>query len=115
MPSIRDSRTVAAGVTVVNLLSGSKFEFMPVPAAVLVYAMHDAGGPVLMDVTFGNVVEGDALVVPSTGTAGAGPFLDADLLASGVAAAGDRLQIKVTNTHATTTANLRTVVQIRPL
>jgi len=115
MPSIRDSRTVAAGVTVSNILAGSKFEFMPQAAAILVYAIHDAGGPVIMDITFGNVVEGDAMVVPITATAGDGPNIQDHLLASGVAAPGDRLQIKVQNTSAATTANVRTLVQIRPL
>ena len=89
MPSIRDSRTVAAATTVTNILSGSKFEFMPQAAAILVYAVQDlaTGGPVLMDVTFGNVVEGDQIVVPQA-TVGLGPDIQNHLVASGVAAPG---------------------------
>jgi len=116
MPSIRDSRSVAAATTVSNILAGSKFEFMPQAAAIMVYAVQDlaTGGPVIMDVTFGNVVEGDALVVPSY-TVGLGPDTQNHLIASGVAAPGDRLQISLQNTHATNAAPVRTLVVIRPI
>lgn len=116
MPSIRDSRTVLAASTVTNILAGSKFEFMPQAAAVMVYAVQDlaVGGPVVMDVTFGNVVEGDGLIVPQN-TVGLGPDTQNHMIASGVAAPGDRLQISLQNTHATVNTPVRTLVVIRPL
>ena len=120
MPSIRVSTTLAAGASDTNILSGSKFEFMPAAGAVLVYAKHQndvtAATPLAVeeDVTFGNVIEGDALLVPFTPTPGDGPDTDKDLIASGVAAAGDRLVIKATNGGAEQ-ATVRTLIKINYL
>jgi len=123
MPSILDSRTVAAATTVTNILQGSKFEFMGTNAAILVYscfgANTPAAGDILMDVTFGSGIVGDTLAVPleprSTTNPGEGPDRQSQLIASGVAAAGDRLQIKLQNTDAAATHDVRTLVEIRPL
>lgn len=117
MPTIRDARTIAGGVSVANLIAGSKFEFMPRAMAVAVYCVEDgatASGDVKLDVTFGNAVEGDDLAVPKFSPAGQGPDKDKHLIASGIAAAGDRLQLKVNNGGAAS-ANVRTLIDLRPI
>lgn len=113
MAVIRDTRTVAASTTVTNLVSGSKFEFLARNSVVEVFACQDTAGAgaVLMDVSFGNVLEGDSLSVP-TFTADHGPDRDKHKLISAVAQAGDRLQIKVVNTDAGADAELRTLITI---
>lgn len=113
MPSLRFTTTaLAAGGIVQNLLTGSKFEYLPSPAAVVVYACADAAG-VQLELTFGNVIECDQMDLPVR-AATVGPLLSDDRIASGVAAAGDRLQIKLQNTGGAGT-NIRTFVDIRPL
>ncbi len=128
MATIRDNRNVAAGVTVTNILAGSKFEFMRVPSTVLVYAKLDiintAGAQegATMTVSFGNVVEGDTLEIPQVRVgalggagSGVGPNINEDLLVSGVADAGDRLQIQITNTADAEAVDVRTLVKISPI
>lgn len=113
MPSLRFVTTaLGAGATVQNLLTGSKFEYLPSPAAIMVYSCADAAG-VQLELTFGNVIECDQMDLPVK-AATVGPLRSDDLIASGVAAAGDRLQIKLQNTGGAAT-NIRTLVDIRPL
>lgn len=114
MPSLRFVTTaLGAGGVIQNLLTGSKFEYLPAPAAVIVYAAADAAG-VNMEVAFGNVIEADQLDIPVGPAAGQGPNLQDHRIASGVAAAGDRLQVRLQNTGGAAT-NIRTLVEIRPL
>ena len=113
MPSLRFTTTaLAAGGIVQNLLTGSKFEYLPSPAAIIVYAVADAAG-VQLELTFGNVIECDQMDLP-VAAATVGPLISDHRVASGIAAAGDRLQIKLQNTGAGAT-NIRTFVDIRPL
>jgi hypothetical protein len=116
VPTIRDNTQIAGGASIANLIAGSKFEFMPRAMAIAIYSVEDnatAAGDVTMDVTFGNAVEGDSLAVP-TFTANLGPDKDKHLIASGIAAAGDRLQLKVNNAGVAA-ANLRTLIDLRPI
>lgn len=116
MPTIREEVALAAGASNTNIIQGSKFEFMPRNMAVSVFAVQDGADPgdVTLDVTFGNAVEGDNLGVP-TYTANQGPDRDKHLLASGVAAAGDRLQLKAVNGDAVNASALRVLVDLRPI
>jgi hypothetical protein len=110
---IRDERSVALSTTVTNLVAGSKFEFLARNSVVEVYSCQDGADPgdVTMDVSFGNVLEGDALAIP-TFTANLGPDRDKHKLISAVAQAGDRLQLKVTNADAANASALRTLITI---
>jgi len=116
MPSIRDERQVAIAGTVANILAGSQFEFMSVPSHIAIYSVQDgaAAGLVFLDASFGNVIEGDSMAVP-TFTAGQGPNTNEHQLVSAVAAAGDRLVIRIRNTDAATASEMRTLVKITPL
>jgi len=119
MPTILSQDQVAAGATTTNILTGSKFEFMGTNAAVLVYSVFGlntpAVGDVLMDVTFGSGIVGDSLAVLLEPGAGLGPDRNKHLITSGVAQAGDRLQIKLQNTDAADAHDVRTLIEIRPL
>lgn len=116
MPTIRDSRAIATNAQVANILTGSQFEFMRVPSAITIYAAQDGGltAPVFMDVSFGNAIEGDSVALPEVADDQSGPNVNQHQLIAGVAAAGDRLVIRMRNTSATT-ANVRTLVKITPL
>ena len=112
MPVVRDERAIAAGASVTNILTGSKFEFLGRNSVVEIFSVMDgpAVGTVVMDVTFGNVLEGDGLQLP-TMTATLGPNRNDHKLISALAQAGDRLQIKIANNGAAQ-ANCRTLVVI---
>ena len=113
MPTLRFNTTIAAaGGTVANLLTGSKFEYLPVPAAVIVYSVAEVAG-VDLECAAGNTVETDSLEIPVRATNG--PDVDKDRVASFVGAAGDRLQLKLFNRAGGAGAVIRTLVEIRPL
>ena len=118
MALLRQADTIAASGVNQNIVAGSKFEFMARNSVVEVFACADgttlAETDLKMDVSFGNVLEGDNLAVPMF-TASLGPDRDKHKLISAVAAAGDRLQIKVTNADAVNAANLRTLIVITNL
>ena len=122
MPTLRLADTVAAASTITNLMTGSKFEQLPFPASLAIYATASGtgivDGEVLMDVTMGNAIEGDQLSVPvvdASVTGDAGPQRNRHLVASGVAAAHDRVQIKVSNSDAVNPATVLALIEIRPL
>lgn len=99
MGVFRTNQTIVANTTVANLMTGDKFEFLGRPAVVKVYAAQDVtvGGLVEIDFTMGTRVIGDSL--PATIVlAGVGPNRDSDLLASGVGAAGERIQLRARET-----------------
>ncbi len=116
MPTVRDSRAILTNVQVANILAGSQFEVMRVPSAITIYSVEDGSvtlGPVFVDVSFGNVIEGDSVAIPNF-TAGEGPNVNQHQLIAGVAAAGDRLVVRVRNTSGET-VNVRTLIKITPL
>jgi len=116
MPTIRDSRDLATNAQVANILSGSQFEFMRVPSAITIYAAQNGGAsaPVFMDVSFGNAIEGDSVAIPEVALDTDGPNVNQHQVIAGVAAAGDRLVVRLRNT-ASATASIRTLVKITPL
>ena len=106
---------IAAGVNN-NIMAGSKFEFLPRNGVVRIYAAQDisANSNVDLDFTLGNVVIGDNLA-PNYVTASTGPDRNTDLLATGVAAAGDRIQIRAQETDGTNPQVFRVLVEINEL
>lgn len=115
MPTLRFNTTIAAaGGTVANLLTGSKFEYLPVPATVIIYAVAGVAG-VDLELTAGNTVETDSLEIPLQSVVGAGPSVLDDRIASCTAAAGDRLTVRLFNRAGGVNAVIRTLVEIRPL
>lgn len=116
MPTIRLEDSQAAGTTDVNLLAGSKFEILPFPAVVTVYAVQDGAdaGSCTLDFSMGNQIEIDGAAVP-TFTANLGPNINDHKLGAGVSARHDRLQIRYSNGDAVNASNYRVLVDIRPL
>mgnify|MGYP000713027902 CR=1 FL=1 len=107
---IKKTQAFTASQTVENIISGSKFEFLPRNAVVKLYASQTVAGEVELDFTLGNVVVGDDLD-PNLETAVGAVNRNTDLIASGVGAAGDRIQIRGRETSGTT-ANCNIIVEI---
>lgn len=116
MPSQRFNTTVAAGTTVANIMAGSQFEFMGRPARVQVYQVGDpaAAGPYNSEVFFGQELELADGPGP-IGVAAIGPTIPDDLVLDDVAAPGDRLIIRLTETGGAANAIVRTLVVITPI
>ncbi|GAJ08916.1 unnamed protein product [marine sediment metagenome] len=122
MPTLRLTTAVPAGSVVTNAMAGSKFEQLPFPASVAIYqtasGTNITDGDVTCDVTMGNAIEGDQLslpVVDAAVTGDNGPQRNRHLVASGVADAHDRIQIKLTNGDASNAAVVISLIEIRPV
>jgi len=111
MPIFQHSETITAGATNTNIMSGSKFEFLPRNSVIRVYAVQDSGDLATLDFSLGNVVVGEDLALFQV-TAGTGPNRNESLLAQGAGMAGDRIQIRVTETGGAATAVIRVLVEI---
>lgn len=118
MPVFKTDDTQAAGTVTTNLMTGSKFEFLPTNSVVSVYGAQDtvANGLVELDFTLGNVIVGDNLPLNKKASAGEGPDRNRDLLAQGVGAAGDRIQLRTAEVDPTgAPVPFRVLVQINQL
>lgn len=93
MPLIQSSATLAAGAVVDNLLSGSQFEFLPYDAA-LSFAVNGSATGLLSDVYSGQDVLAENFSVNSANRV---PINPDDFLLQDVAAAGERIKIRVRN------------------
>jgi hypothetical protein len=116
MPTLRFESSLAAATSLANLLQGSKFENLPFPASVSVFAVQDGAdaGDVTLDLTMGNSIDIDGAAVP-TFTANQGPNRSDHHLGTGVANAFDRVQIKLTNADAVNASAYRILVEFRRL
>jgi len=116
MPVFKVDDTQDAGTVTTNIMTGSKFEFLPTNSVVSVYGAQDTGkGTVEMDFTLGNVIVGDNLPLNYRAVT-TGPDRNTDLLAQGVGAAGDRIQLRTAEVHATPADTpFRILVQINQL
>lgn len=98
MPLIQNSVSVAAASQVDNVLSGSQFEFMPYHGKVEFGLSGDANGASLrVDVYSGQDVLLEAAPMSSQNRI---PVYPDDFLLTDVAAAGERLKIRVRNLNA---------------
>lgn len=115
----RDDRSVGAGASAGNILQGTPFEFAGRrPTAVMVYACTDppaAGdeGEILMDVLMGTQIVAQNMPVPHF-TANLGPNRQDHLVASAVAAPGDRIVVSI-RSIAGAAIRTRTLVSFRPV
>ena len=110
----RFNTSVGAGLTVENIMAGSKFEFLARPSAVRVFAVQDLADLAEMDFTLGNVVVGERMRLTEV-TASTGPSMLDDKIAAGVGAAGDRIQIRLVETGGALAAITRVVIEIAEL
>ncbi len=110
MPVVRDRRVALAAATVVaNIMTGSEFERLPVPARIRV-AIAASLDDATADVTFGNVVQGTTISIPREPAVGVGPRLPEELLIDDMADQGDLILIRLRVGVAATT--IRTLVRI---
>jgi hypothetical protein len=114
---MRFVQTLSANTPITNLLAGSKFEFLPVPSMVEVYAVSDVVAmDTSLELTLGNVIEFDQMIAPFTTVAGGGPNVQDHRIGGGVGAAGDRVVLKVSPVGASVaTGGLRVLVIITPV
>ena len=114
MPSQRFNTVFAANQVIQNILAGSQFEFIGTPSRVQIYAVADTGtGPVDCEVTFGQELQIPASPLPAVAV-GTGPVAPDNLLIDDIAAPGDRIVIRQTETGGAAAA-ARTLVVITPL
>lgn len=113
MPVIQDSVSVGASATVDNVLAGSQWEFLPFDAQIDFGLNGDAnGGDLRLDVFSGS----DSLMENGQGnTANRTPVFPDDFTLQDVAAAGERLKIRVRNTNAGAARTLFFSVRIFPV
>jgi len=112
---LRFENTLAAGVTVANLLAGTFMERLGARAEMLtVYGVIDDAAALVGDVTaeirLGNVILADAAVVPMTALR-VGPNRNEHLIAKGVGAPFDLVQIRLFNGDAAAAAAYRFLVE----
>ena len=119
MPSMRFVSNVPAGGTVPNVLVGSAFEFAGVPTAVRVYASREAdiapGDDVVASVQFGPDVQLEPGPIAVEQSVQGGPRIPDNLVAEGVAAPGDRLQVSLRETGGANALNVTLQVFTDPI
>lgn len=102
MPNFSITTAFAAAGVVPNVFAGSAFEFIGRPSRVAIAMACDAAGlnACTATIQFGPEVQLEEGNIPQEGVAGRGPIMPDDILVDDVAAAGDRLVGRVTNTVA---------------
>lgn len=93
MPLIQSSAVIALGAVNDNLLQGSQFEFLPYDAS-LRFALNGSATGLVADVYSGQDVLSEQMGINSLNRV---PINPDDFLLSDVAAAGERIKIRVRN------------------
>lgn len=103
MPNFSIMVQIGAGATNANIFAGSAFEFIGRPSRValaLIGQSTTTPGDLVATVQFGPEVQLEEGVLAAEAAAGVGAKLPDDIIVDDVAAAGDRLVGRVTNTSA---------------
>lgn len=108
--------TVPIGGVVANAFAGSAFEFLRGPSRVTIASTVEVAGiaEVTGTIQFGPEIQLEEGQWNAEESAGRGPLLPADVIVDDVAAGGDRLVLRLTNTGAAANV-VRTRVKITPL
>ena len=113
MPLHQSEHTITAASTTQNLLSGTPWETMPYNAHVAIALVADSNNAdLVIDVHSGLDIIGDN-VTPSA--ADRTPVNPDDYTITDVVGQGERLKIRVQNTHASNTPKLRLGIVITPV
>ena len=107
---------VAAGGTNANAMANSRYATLPFPARITYFAVEDTADTAadgLVQITHGNVIVRSLGAIPRVAT-GEGPLRDRHQIASGGAAAGDRIVVEAQNTSGTA-ANFRVELVIEQM
>ena len=97
MPTARFSNTLAANEVVQNIMAGSQFEFVGRPSRIQIYSVADLADIVQLEAFFGQELQASPSNLPQV-VAGLGPTVPDDLLVDDIAAPGDRITIRLTET-----------------
>lgn len=112
MPVIQGSVSVAAGAVNDNILAGSQFEFLPYNAFLEFGLSGDAqGGSDRVDIYTGQDIVAEALI---PNTQARTPVYPDDFPVNDVAGEGERVKIRVRNTHATLASVVNYLIKITP-
>ena len=122
MPSFALRTNIPANQTVANILTGSAFEFASRDEKVAIAQVQEHNGTpftnrpqdILSTVQFGSDVQLESGATMIEATLGGGPLIPQNVVVDDVAAAGDRLVIRVENTTAAA-IDVSTIVRILPL
>ena len=108
--------TVGAGATVANVFAGSAFEFIGRPSRVVIAATTIlAGGSVITaTIQYGPEIQLEEGQISAERAVTAGPSWADDVITDDLAAPGDRLVMRVTNTGGAP-FDVRTKVRITPV
>ena len=108
--------SVGAGATVANAFAGSAFEFIGRPSRVVIASTVIAAGAseVTGTIQYGPEIQLEEGQVNSERVAAAGPSWADDVIVDDLAAPGDRLVYRLTNTGAAA-RDVRTKVRITPV
>jgi len=113
MPMIQGSASIALSAVNDNVLTGSQFEFLPYNAALEFGLNGDAnGGDLRVDIYSGQDVVVEQLT-PSVQNRV--PVYPDDFVGDDIAAAGERIKIRVRNTSAAAARVIFFSVRIRPI
>lgn len=114
MPSIRKTIALLQGASNSNILTGERYEFARGPQLWRFYAAQDGAvdGTVKLTTFAGNVVNDDAIDVPTAAAAGQGPNTSDHYIGQMIVTPGDRVQVKLENTDGTNPSNVRVLAQI---
>lgn len=113
MPNFSLVAAVGAGGVIQNIFAGSAFEFINRPSRVAIAALADSTatiGDIVATIQFGPEVQLENGILMLEGAAGVGPKLPDDICCDDVAAAGDRLVMRVTNANV---APMNVLVKVR--
>lgn len=109
MPAIQGQVSIGPGVTNNNVLAGSAWEYLPYNAIVEFGLVDDANGDARVTVQSG----ADVLMEESpVSIAARFPIYPDDFILEDVAAAGERLVVRVRNTDAATTTVFRYSIRL---
>lgn len=120
---MRLSNVVNSGTTTVNILQGRKQEFLDAPAVVSLYQRQDEvlTSSIETVLTLGTRIVAEEIISNRNIIGGAefglGPKTNEDLVAQGVGAAGQRIQVQLRETTGALNADgiIRTLVTIADL
>jgi len=110
MPVIQGSVSIPAASVNDNILTGSQFEYMPFDGQVNFYLVGDATAADLRC----DVFSGQDILMENGQISNANriPIRPDDLTLTDIAAAGERLKVRVRNTHATLARTINFAIEV---
>lgn len=96
MPAIQNSVSISANATNDNVLAGSQFEYLPYNA-VIDFGMTASAAGLVADIYSGQDIVAESFALATTNRI---PIKPDDFTLRDIAAAGDRLKLRIRNTTA---------------